>query len=405
MSAPVFSRRVAIGLSALTVISFIGGLLFAILGEELRVVESEGADTFSRAPIGHRAFLTLLQRLALPVTVSRYSTGDRAGADSVLLLLEPRVEASDPTARGLAELVRETHAAEVILVLPRWFHRGNDEDGKPLYGWSRDAGDEVLRALELEGSVLAGQGPWTPGAELDLPTPTLPRGAQVLSGGDWTPLLGGPTGALIARTHLGDRGITVIADPDLVNNAGLLSGDNAALVLEALSPVAEGKTLLIDETLHGFSAPPSIWGQLFRFPLVLVTLQVGVVLFLVLLAAMRRFGAPLPLAPPLGRGREVLVENTARLLWFGGHSADALESYWAETRAEVAERLHAPPLASTEEQAAWLDRVAESRKIQEKIGNLIVAVEDAGRDADRIVAAARRIHRWRRAMIETRTEV
>ncbi|MEZ4467904.1 MAG: hypothetical protein R3F43_26550, partial [bacterium] len=196
-----------------------------------------------------------------------------------------------------------------------------------------------------------------------------------------------------------------VADPDLINNAGLLAGDNAELVLGLLAPLAEGRSLLIDETLHGFTLPPSIWIQLFRFPLVLVTLQVGLVLALVLLAGMRRFGAAVPLAPALGRGRGVLVENTARLLWFGGHNDDALDTYWAETRAEVAQRLHAPALSGPAEQAAWLDRVAEGRDLKEKVADLAAAVDGAGREADRILAAARRIHRWRRAMIETRTEV
>ena len=81
--------------------------------------------------------------------------------------------------------------------------------------------------------------------------------------------------------------------------------------------------MVFDETIHGFNRTPGLLAEALRFPMVLAVLQGLLLLGLVLWAGMGRFGKPLPAAPGLAAGKEVLIGNTAKLLADGGHAADS----------------------------------------------------------------------------------
>jgi hypothetical protein len=408
MSDPLFSRRVAIALGAVAAASFIGGLLFALLGAELREEASHENDTFSRSAIGHHALASLLRRLDVPVVVSRAASGRRAGAGTALLLLEPQVEAHDPTAQDLPEMIRESSAGAIVVVLPKWRTGFRIMPGGFVDEVEADPAqaDAVLRAIEVYARLRPAEGGWQvdgwPAA------PTLERSPQVLEGGAFEPLISDTSGGvLVGQVQTLGHEVTVISDPDLLNNAGIFQGKNAEITLALLERVVGDRTVMIDETLHGFAVPEGVWPQLFRFPLVLVVAQVVGVLVLLLWAGMRRFGAPAPVVAILGRGRRVLVENTARVLWFGGHSQDALARYWAETRKQVALTLHAPPRLESEglndpvagSLNAWLDGVGQAKQAPETTGEIEAAVITAHGDAERMLVAARRVGRWRAGML------
>lgn len=398
MSQPVFSRRMAIGLGVVGALSFLGSLIFAMRSPEVREAFSHQADSFSRSAIGHHALVRLLEEMGTPVTVSRFATGERASAGSVLVLLEPDVTAAGELP-GLADLIKQTAADRLVVVLPKWRAVGGpDEEGFARQVAGRSDPADVLRALGLDLELRPGGGAWQSEGLDHQPRLVEPR--QVLVGAGLRPLLSDGVGALAAEVEAFDHTILLIADPDLLNNAGILQGDNAQVVLDLLAPVIADRSVLVDETLHGFAAPEGIWARLLDYPLVVVTLQAAVVVALMLWAGMRRFGAVTPLPSALGRGRRVLVENTAHLLWFGGHSPDALSRYWSESLRATAERLHAPLRLDPHALRAWLDGVGKSRHLPQTTADLDEAVARAGHDGPRMLAAARRIHRWRTAMSE-----
>src|SRR5207245_1471038 len=124
-------------------------------------------------------------------------------------------------------------------------------------------------------------------------------------------------GLLVALTP---SGVLVVADPDLVNTAGLGRGSNAAIARHLFVDVLGAKGLVVDETLHGFSHAPSIWGELFDFPLALVTLHLAAVAALAVWAALGRFGKAQKVPPRVAPGKRALIENTAALLGYGGHA-------------------------------------------------------------------------------------
>ncbi len=397
MSESPFRGAVVRNLAIAGAISFALALAIAVMGPDWTDIDSDRADTYSRSAIGHRALVETLRRLHVPVVVSRHGSATKAGADAVLVVAEPgggAVESGD-----LREMIQETSAAGVLVVLPRW--DGDPHPEKP--GWiarvspvADDEIDAVLQAVGAGGGVQRRAPPaaWDAG---DLPAPDL-RAPQVAVGSDLEPVIDdGRGGVLLGLVPGSEPPVWVLADPDLIANHGIGRGDNALLALRILFALREHGGVVIDETLHGYEATPSIWRALFEMPLLLATLQAALVLGLLLWAAARRFGAPEPLRPALGRGRAVLVENTAALLAFGGHAAHALERYWRSMAREVAAGLHAPDDLDEAARVRWLERAGRVRGVEESATEIDEMVRRA--DGRRSLAVARRIHRWRTRML------
>ena len=398
MAAP-FKKNVVIALGVLTAISFLAGLIYAMLGPGVQSVTSARADTFSRSAIGHHALLALLKQVDVPVSVSRARTAEKAGTGTVLILLEPHRTADDPTADELPTLLRDSGASDVILVLPKWAPLGYSQRS----GWVNRVSQvrdgritDVLTAARVESTFVEGDGAFIVDA-FEGPTPQL-KAPRVMTGVHG--VVSDGMGALVGQTQAFGKRIWIISDPDVLNNAGLLNAQNAAFVLALLHYIVGERAIIIDETLHGFSVVEGVWPRLFEFPLVLTTAQVALVLVLVLLAGMRRFGPPAAQAPALGQGREVLISNTARLLWYGGHSAAALQQFWQATLKAVRQGVHAPAHLDGEALWAWLDRVGSARGAPLSAATIsaeVAAVEDE--DGARILSSARFIAQWRAQML------
>ncbi len=392
-----FDARVVRVLAGVAVASFVAGLVFAITGAHVDEVRSYKADTFSRSAVGHRGLLETLRRLDVPLVVSRHGTAAKAGAGTVLVLLQP----TDP--KAAAKIVVEAKTDRVLVVLPKWAPRPNKKT--PAHVESVRLGQDarvLMRALEVEatpGVVKAGP-PIT--APQGWPTPTPATDSlQTLSGLERVVSINGE--ALVAKTTTASgKSMWLVAEPDLLNNAGLALGENAALALALLADVAQGgRTLVLDETSNGYLRPPEIFSALFEFPLVLVLLHTALLVLALLWAAMRRFGAPRPPAPAFGRGREALMESTAALMRYGGHSAHALREYWRAALRQMREATGAPSGADRAELLAWLDRVGASRGVSVRAHTIDEAVRAAARSGkgDTLADAARRVHAFREKML------
>jgi hypothetical protein len=160
----------------------------------------------------------------------------------------------------------------------------------------------------------------------------------------------------------------------------------------------EHDAVVIDETLHGFGKEPSLFRSLFEFPLGLATIQALLAAAVLLWAAMGRFGAPRPPAPPLEAGKKALIGNIAALLAYGGHGAHALRRYLDGAVAEVRAALHVPAELKTAEADERLDGAHGAIRLRD----LRALVKVESRDRRRILAIARRIHRWREETIRGR---
>lgn len=391
-------RRLILGLVVFASVSFVGGILLAVIDPAEVAVPSYEADTFSRSAIGHRGLVRWLRALDVPVVISRAGTAAKAGPGTVLAILEPPLEDDD------GRLTRLLDAAEpdaVLIALPKWTgdeHASTDGWIARLSAVQHTERDKILQRLGIDArSVDADAGPWSwrggpPPVEPAIPDVRAVEGAL-------EPLLTRGDRVVVGTTEREGTPIVLVADPDLLSNAGLVH--HAPLLAALLEPSLGERVLVVDETLHGYLTTASIARQLFEFPLAALTAQVVAMIALALLAGVRRFGAPLPVDRARG-GRRVLIENTAALGQYAGHDADALERYWQVTLDGVARALHAPSGLDRAATMAWLDRIGRSRGVDEAPDALARSADEAT-PGERL-ATARRIHRWRRSMTASATD-
>jgi hypothetical protein len=399
-----FSRRALAWIVGTVAVSFIAAVLFGVYGADLERRPRPGANTFSHSALGHRALAELLRSLGLGVLSRQSPAGGDAGPQRPLVAAEPGFGTNSGRLRELfGEAQRR--GAPLLLVLPKWLAGGPQKD-KPDWLRSVDLLDpqDVRRVIQALGDdelrdvlpqQLAGTGscsaPWGPaGVEL--------APAQLLApSGVLEPVVGCAGGWLVAKTRTKPP-VFLIADPDLLNNYGLGRGDNATVVVRLLTEVLGAKGVVFDETVHGFLRTPGLLAEALRFPLSLGVLQSLLLLGIVLWAGMGRFGKPLPAAPALAAGKEVLIDNTAKLLASGGHAGDSLARYFRQTTRAVAAWYFLPSDLPASERLARLQRITDARggglslvELEQSIRRL-----PEGRSGGEPAAAlARRLHQWR----------
>jgi hypothetical protein len=443
VSGGAFRGRTAAVLAGVVALSLGATMLLSVFGPELSEPPSYGADGFSRSALGHRAFLEVLRRAGRNVILSRSRTAEKAKGGAVTALLEPALGPATPplpaedggappgekdgkqgkgapkeTSRWAAHLadIREA-APRLLVVLPK--RDGTPEALRPRWVGAVQylplaSAQGVLDALDLEATVYrpaARPGRWTgrlPAPELDDP--------QLLRSKALRPLLATPEGMLVGELVTEGHQLVVVSDPDVLQTHGLGRGRNAELLLALLDRMGGEKTLIVDETLHGYEIEPSLVQELLRFPLVLATLQAAAALLLLGWAAAVRFGRPVREPPLLRAGGEFLVENVAELLRAGGHAGEAARAYLRAAREEVLARVPPPP-GGAEAPQAWLLRLEAARGREGTLRSLerqVAALADEleGRRRSRhplwgplgggkrgteveAIRAARRIQRWR----------
>ena len=391
-----FSNRTTAIIIAVALVSLGAAAALTIMGDDLNEsAPSAGADSYSVSAIGHRGLVDILEKLDIPVLKSRGNSSDKA-KNGVLLVLEPTVSDAASKQR-LRDLVKA--APRVIVVLPKWY--GSAAVGSE---WIDDANqlppsevEDVLEALDLEYTPSIsrlGKGNDFRGDDLTK-SPIIRHEPQLVDVGEnFEPLVRDAQGyALLFRSGK----VYVLSDPDVMNNHGLRKAENALFSVNLIEKVRNGGPVIIDEVVHGYAQQPSLMRTLFRFPLVLATLQVLICALLAIWAAMVRFGPRKAAAPPIAPGKDFLIQNTAALLHYGGHHADALRRYLLQSIAAVRHALHAPVLPANQ-MTSWLERVRQNR------GGLISLV-DLQRDAhtadtpQQTVEVADRVYRWRMEMI------
>ena len=393
-----FSRRMLFVIIGVIALSLAAAVALTVTGKSMDD-HSAGAHGYSVSAIGHRGLVRLLEKLDVPVVVSRASSAEKA-AHGLLVIAEPTV--SDFASRE--RLRKEIEKGNVLVVLPKWY--GQAERGRD---WLEDASfipvDEVTPLFEILGidaelrrrpapAVFAGE----------LAAQPHIREPQLVISRDLSPSIESNGDVLVGNVLHDGHTIWVLTDPDVLNNYGLREPDNARFAVALIDKLREGGPVVLDETLHGYAQQPSLLRTLFRFPLVLATMQVLFVALLAVWAAMVRFGPRRASRPPIGPGKDFLIRNTAALLQYGGHHKHALARYLQLTIGDVRRTLHAPVLAP-HETTAWLERVRAVRKATISLRDLEYWVETAS-TPQRVVEVGDLIHRWRMEMthgIDTRS--
>ena len=164
-----------------------------------------------------------------------------------------------------------------------------------------------------------------------------------------------------ARPCSATPSVTILTDPDVVNNHGLDEGKNARFAVGLIDELRAGGPVVFDEIAHGYTLEPSIWKLMFQWPLVLATLQALICILILVAATAGRFGPAASAGRPYAAGKDFLIRNTAALLRYGGHDGEALRRYLTSTVHSVRVALHAPRDLNAAAMTAWLERIRVAR--------------------------------------------
>jgi hypothetical protein len=404
-----FSRRGLRWIVGTAVVSFVAAVLLGVYGADLDRRPTPEANTFSYSALGYHGLFEFLRAMGLGV-VARQAPAGSVGPDKPLILAEPN--GRDPERLKAVYEEARSHKAGVVVVLPKW------TPGKPRKkqpDWLAtvtlipqieidkvlgELGDASLKGIQItrpRGPLrCTAPAPGEDEIEIDSDTIQLLEPSSALE-----PVVACDGGLLIARRER----TFLIADPDLLNNQALGRAGNADAVYRLLVHDLGATGVVFDETIHGFDRVPGLLAESLRFPLVLGVLQSVLLLAVVLWAGMGRFGKPLPAAPGLAAGKEVLIDNTAKLLASGGHASDSLLRYFRQTTRAVATHYFLAPELADGEQLARLQRLSDSNGLRLSLGALergIGGLPPGRRGEEQAARLARRLHEWRTAMTQVR---
>ncbi len=358
---------------------------------------SATSDAYSVSAIGHKGLVELLGKLDIPVVVTQRGGGEQA-SEGLLVIAEPR-------SRSVPELRREIAGARrVLVVLPKWYGRWTADspwiDSAHLV--SVDEVDDVLAALALAPRIARDRPParWANDEGFSSPTVALAQFLDVPRDADFTSDVFDGGHALLGHAKVDGIELWILADPDVINNAGLRHPENARFVVSLIDRLRGDGPVVIDESIHGrrYAQNPSLMHVLLGFPVVLATVQIMICALLVIWAALVRFGPLRAAPPPIAPGKDFLIRNTAGLLGFGGHHVEALRRYLAVNVTAVTRSLHAPDGLTPAAITAWLERIRGVRGVTISLPGLQADVA-AGGSTQRLLELADQIYRWRSEMI------
>ncbi len=396
MGSLILSQRLLIGWIVAAVLTFL--LSLYLMGNSDQSTETVGASAYSRSAIGYAGIADMLQRLDMPVVKSRYDSLGKLDPGSVLVIAEPFPGAKTE------EIMRTLLKADtVLLILPKWI----GEPSSSKSGWISEAfpveptvAGWALHLVAPKADLIdVDKANWTTNTLNFAPNVEAP--IRLIHGDRLQPIIGNSDGMLLGQIRNGNRKIWVLSDPDVISNYGLAQAGNAALAVAMIERLRIGSgSVIFDETIHGFIAEPANpLLLLFHFPFVMATIQGAIAVALLLWATLGRFGTPQPAPPPMGAGRQGLLENIAKLVDLSGHREVMIKRYVLETLRDVGRQLHAPRGLSTAALIGWLQRVGAARGVATDCGPLIQEAASLGdsrmRNPAPLVRLAREIHRWK----------
>lgn len=383
----ILSPRMAFWLLAIGITALAGSILLGVFGDR-QVGRTSGGNAYSLSAVGHAAFVALLEAQDFPTAVSRIPTAGRLGARTVIVLAQPDPGIDAETLRALLD-----GDTRILLVLPKWSTRPSSSHP----GWIESASlipqhriERFIGVIAMNMQLVRPEGSPTWSGRLAGAGPVI-ENLQLLRSPHLRPLIETPDGILLGLLDNSGARVAVLSDPDLLSNAGLHRGANAAIALAMIENLLpRGGSVVVDETIHGFVHADSIWTFLLTPPWLGATLLALLAAVLTVWLAAIRFGAALAGAPAVHSGKTSLVANGAGLLVHGGHLRHIVARYGAATVADVAERLRIGGAGDEETQRALLDEAARRRGLTLRIGEV---------RHDRPVAAARHYHAWKREML------
>jgi len=195
-----------------------------------------------------------------------------------------------------------------------------------------------------------------------------------------------------ALTHLGHGSNWLLADADLLNNAGLADAATAARAVALIRGINEGDApIVFDLSLARAPTSPSLAKLVLEPPFLALTLCLVIAALFAYLSGVARFGPALVRERALRFGKTALADATARLMRRGGRIGRLGERYGEALKQRAATRLHAPAGMSGDALIHWLDMRdgKDARSFSDRLSHL----QNATNEHD-MIDAGRDLHRW-----------
>ena len=386
---------------AIGLFGFIGALTLGAYAPSLAPSNDGGGHALSNSAIGFSGLVRLAQAAGHPVEIVR---DKHQWADPGLLVVTP-----PDGATPLAGLSWNRPHQAVLIVLPKWQVTKDDAHD----GWVRINGladaisPEGVLAPQFKLSIARPAGGGRPlTSESILPAAIrfdAPRPVQLITGSDlgeqfykgtgvpstFYPLITDGDGAVLAQ--IGPTPLYVLADPDLIDNAGLNSLDHAraaVALLDFLGSSTGTNRIAFDVTLDGLGQQRSPLALAFQPPFLAMTLAIAAVLVLLGIYALARFGAPRRRERAIAFGKAALVDNSAALIARAGRAHRLGGRYAAVIRDRAARAFGVSPRLRGAAVDAYLDGLGGKRFSD------LAASAEAADDDHMLLAAARALHDW-----------
>lgn len=188
----------------------------------------------------------------------------------------------------------------------------------------------------------------------------------------------------------------ILADPDLLDNAGMKRPENAAAALALLDWMNStgAKSINFDVVLNGLAREKSVLRLAFDPPILAMTLTLAVMVLLLGIRAAGRFGAPQPRARAIAFGKTALVDNGAMLVRKAGKAARLGGRYAAVIRDQAVQTFGVSARLSPVEVDSYLDGLGGAVPFT----RLAEMAERAGNDSEMLVAA-QALFAWKREVV------
>jgi len=384
---------------AIGLIGFVGSLVLGAYGSDLRSGHNGGGHALSNAAIGYGGVVQLAAATGRNPRIIR-DTRQWQGAELV-------VATPERGAVPVGGIVEQRLYKTTLMVLPKWQTAPDDQHS----GWVRVKG--LLPVAEPQGVLAPAQQfdieRRASGGEPLITAPglpssirfTAPRPLQVITGltvpatdrsDDETPgfvplITDGHGGTVLAKLD----NLYVLADPDLLDNAGMATQRNAASALALLDWLNRDHPASIgfDVTLNGLGRSSNPLQLVFDPPLLAMTLALAVVALLLGVHALAQFGAPRPRERAIAFGKAALVDNSAVLIRKAGRT-HRLGGRYVQVIRERAMRVFGVPARL---KGAAIDAYLDGLGGERLFTDLVAASEAA--DSDRqMLATAQALHDW-----------
>ena len=260
-SGAPFSGSVVGIILAVSGIAFMALLVLAAWAPELQTRDRAGLHPYSTSALGYQGYYRLLEARGIPVSISRSVQRLENDYGTLKVLTLPPYGAD-------AKLEELDLVAPALIVLPKW--RGARDPDNPQWQletliMSADVVAETIHPFDSDAGIWRLRTPASIKTPFGKFSPDLGDDMQVLRADSLVSIVPVAGGDLIAK--LPDRDVYFLADPDILNTAGLADAENArfALAMTNWLKWSPEDPVILDATLHGFERSENLLQLVFTF--------------------------------------------------------------------------------------------------------------------------------------------